>query len=207
MSSGLILAGGHSTRFAAGDKAVAALDGTPLIAHVADALTPRCEELVVSCRSSQTERLQAALSTHGYDPTIVVDDDAFGPLGGIRDGLAAAASPRTFVVGCDFPLVDDRVFGTLRAHDHAEAVVFEAADGRRQPLCGCYRTAPTLTAARSLLAADRRRVTLLLSSLRTVAIPTTAVSFDVDRRLRNVNTESDLRAIADGDCGLVFDDD
>lgn len=197
MASGLILAGGRSTRFDAGDKAVATLAGRPLIAHVADALAPRCAELLVSCRRPQTERIRAALSRHDCDPTIVVDDDAVGPLGGIRDGLAAAASRWTVVVGCDFPLVDDRVFETLSATRAGDAVVFEGADGRRQPLCGQYRTAPTAATARALLAADCRRMTALLSSLRTVVVPAAAVPFDVGRRLRNVNTDGDLRAIAD----------
>jgi molybdopterin-guanine dinucleotide biosynthesis protein A len=47
---GVILAGGRSSRFGA-DKALALVEGKPLIAHVADALGGQCAEVAVSGRA------------------------------------------------------------------------------------------------------------------------------------------------------------
>ena len=52
MRSGVVVAGGRSTRFGAPDKAVADLGGTPMIRRVADRIAPAVEELVVNCRPS-----------------------------------------------------------------------------------------------------------------------------------------------------------
>lgn len=194
MATGLLLVGGHSTRFADGDKAVASLDGTPLIAHVAEGLSAEVDELLVSCRPEQTDRIRDALSTVNREPRLVVDTDTVGPLGGIRDGLSDAATMWTYVVGCDFPLVEPVVFETLAGHDDCEAVVFEGPDGTPQPLCGRYRTAPAAAAAASLLP-DCRRATALLSALRTKRLSVADAPF-AGRRLENVNTVAERDALS-----------
>lgn len=197
MATGLLLAGGHSTRFADGDKAVAPLDGTPLIAHVAEGLPVEVDELLVSCRPEQTGRIRNALSTVDREGSLVVDTDAVGPLGGIRDGLRASETAWTYVVGCDFPLVEPVVFETLARYDDCEAVVFEGPDGTPQPLCGRYRTAPTAAAAASLLP-DCRRATALLSELQTNRISLDNAPFG-GWRLQNVNTVAERDALTVGE--------
>jgi molybdopterin-guanine dinucleotide biosynthesis protein A len=193
MATGLLLAGGRSTRFAEGDKAVAPLDGIPLIAHVAEGLPAEVDELLVSCRPEQTDRIREALSTVDCEYRFIVDTDAVGPLGGIRDGLRAAATAWTYVVGCDFPLVDPVVFETLAGHDGSEAVVFEQSDDTPQPLCGRYRTAAAADAAATLLP-DCRRAAALLSALETKRLSAADAPFDV-RRLQNVNTVAERDAL------------
>lgn len=200
MATGLLLAGGHSTRFAEGDKAVAPLDGMPLIAHVAEGLPAAVDELLVSCRPEQTGRIRDALSTVDCEYRFVIDTDAVGPLGGIRDGLTAAETAWTFVVGCDFPLVDPVVFETLARHDGSEAVVFEQDDGTPQPLCGRYRTPQAAGAAATLLP-DCRRATALLSEVQTKRLSAAVAPFDM-RRLQNVNTVAERDALT-GDDRLV----
>lgn len=197
MATGLLLAGGHSTRFADGDKAVASLGETPLIAHVAEGLSAEVDELLVSCRPEQTDRIRDALSTVDREPRLVVDTDTVGPLGGIRDGLTTAETDWIYVVGCDFPLVEPVVFETLARHDDCEAVVFEGPDGTPQPLCGRYRTAPTAEAAASLLP-DYLRATALLSELKTKQISPDDAPFD-GRRLQNVNTVAERDALTVGE--------
>ena len=76
---GAILAGGQSSRFGS-DKALAVLDGRPLIEHVASSLSAQCEEVVVVGRTHD-----------GYH--CIKDRPAanMGPLAGLAGALAYAS--------------------------------------------------------------------------------------------------------------------
>ena len=195
MTTGLILAGGHATRFADGDKAVATLAGQPLIRHVAEGLATSCDRLLVSCRRPQQAAIRAALAEYSLPVQFVIDDRACGPLGGIEDGLSQSDSPWTLVVGCDFPLVDTDTIAALEPAPNTDAVVFET-DGTLQPLCGRYRTLPAEAAAARLLARGEQRARQLPAVLRTSTISAEAVDFDLQHRLQNINTTDELAGIA-----------
>lgn len=101
---GAILAGGQSTRFGS-DKALALLDGRPLIEHAAAALAPYVEALVVCGRS---------------DPrwTCLPDRPApgMGPLGGLAAALLHARQKGfdgVLSTGCDMPLLPGALIETL----------------------------------------------------------------------------------------------
>ncbi len=77
---GAIIAGGRSVRFGS-DKALALIDGQPLIAHVAQALARQCAAVVVCGRD--------------WDGLTRLDDrpsDGLGPLGGLNAALTHAAA-------------------------------------------------------------------------------------------------------------------
>ena len=203
MTTGLIVAGGRSTRFGETDKAVAELAGRPLITHVASGLESSVDELLVSCRREQKGPLTAALSAVEVPVSFVLDDREVGPLGGIHDGLTASDSVWTVVVGCDFPFVDERVVETLSpgdVDDATDAVVFRYPDGSVQPLCARYRTEPVGAATGELLAAGEYRARELLRSISTQYIP--VADHGLQSRLENINTPSALAAaesrLADG---------
>lgn len=91
---GAILAGGKATRFGS-DKALAMLNGRPLIDHVASLLAKQCAALIVVGRTQD-----------GY---ICVDDRPapdMGPLAGLAGALAYASSngfSHVLSVGVDAP--------------------------------------------------------------------------------------------------------
>lgn len=199
MTTGVILAGGHSRRFEGADKALARHAGRPLIVHVAEAVASVCDELIVSCRDAQQQPLRDALRTHGYEPIVVVDDAVVGPLEGISNGLKKAATEWSYVVGCDFPRLDPQTLEALTGDRAAEAVVYTSS-GRPQPLCGRYQTEPTEAAAGELLSANCRRMSALVSKLAVETRPVEQQPFDVETRLTNVNTRDDLAS-------LTVDDD
>jgi molybdenum cofactor guanylyltransferase len=101
---GAILAGGHSTRFGS-DKALAMLDGRPLINHVASSLAQQCDALVVTGRTQE-----------GY---ICVDDRPapnMGPLAGLASALAYASGngfAHVLSVGVDAPGIPDNLRAML----------------------------------------------------------------------------------------------
>ena len=193
MPTGLIVAGGRSTRFDETDKALAGLAGRPLVAHVAQGLESSVDELLVSCRDEQREAIAIALSEIDLPVSFVVDDREIGPLGGICDGLQASDSEWTFVVGCDFPFVDESVFRLLTQSASHDAVVFRYPDGGVQPLCGRYRTEPARQQSQQLLAADDRRARRLVEQLSTRYVDVSAHS-GLTGRLENINTPTELAA-------------
>lgn len=89
---GAILAGGQSSRFGS-DKGAAVLDGKALIDHVADALRPHCDALIIAGRT-------------WHDLETAADRPAphLGPLGGLNAALHAAQHrgfDAVLSAGCD----------------------------------------------------------------------------------------------------------
>ena len=191
MTTGLIVAGGRSTRFGETDKAVAELAGRPLVAHVANGLESHVDQLIVSCRRQQREAIAAALSEIDLPVSFAFDDREVGPLGGICDGLQASDSEWTLVVGCDFPFVDTEAIETLASAEAnaVDAVVFQYPDGSIQPLCGRYRTHPARVGSQRLLSAGEYRAQALVETLSTQFF---AVTEQLAEQLENINTSDAL---------------
>ena len=98
---GAVIAGGASRRFGS-DKALAPIDGRPMLAHVADALRPQVAALVVCGRDWPDECTLPDLREGGL-----------GPLAGLEAALAHAARQgfdAVLAVPVDtLPLPDDLV--------------------------------------------------------------------------------------------------
>lgn len=120
MRTGLILAGGESSRFGA-PKALAPFRGRPLVRWIADVVASRSDELVVSARSSdQARSLRAILP----EADAVVDAvPGRGPIEGFTRGFEAARGDTVLVAPCDAPLLQgvlyDRLLGALGDHEAA----------------------------------------------------------------------------------------
>ncbi|WP_281195086.1 molybdenum cofactor guanylyltransferase [Halorubrum sp. F4] len=198
MTTGLVLAGGRSVRFGDVDKALAEFDGSSLIRQVIDTFDVSTDRILISCRETQRPRIETAVSGIETPLSWTIDTESIGPLGGIRDGLERSRSEWTFVVGCDFPLVDRRLLAALAATDEGDAIVPVDCDAQLQPLCGRYRTTPTLKAIRSLLETGERRPMELLTRLETTTIDVRELSATVREQLVNVNTPGDLAQLDPG---------
>lgn len=179
--TGLLLAGGKSRRFGS-DKALAILDGQPLIAHAYAALAPRCMEILVG-----VDEPGRAYPLPGPARTVVDAVPGIGPLGGLLAGLTEARTEWLLALACDLPWVSaDHLTVLTRARsDAADAVVVQDGD-RLQPLCALYQVERTRRAAEAQVATGRYALHAVLGRLavRTVAMPPGV--------LRNVNTRADL---------------
>ena len=168
---GAILAGGESSRFGS-DKALAILQGKPLIEHAIDALRPVVDEVVLSGRP------------HGR--FLAVADrpaPAMGPLGGLNAVLHHAAGhdfDAVLSVGCDTPSLPPALFARLRA---AQGPAYVA----HLPVIGIW---PASLAARldAFLGEDRKH------SIRAWAEAVSAEAIYWPA-LANVNEPADLRAL------------
>jgi len=60
-ATGVVVAGGRSTRFGAREKALAEMNGEPMLRRVVEALGTVTDEVVVNCRRDQRDAFAAAL--------------------------------------------------------------------------------------------------------------------------------------------------
>jgi molybdopterin-guanine dinucleotide biosynthesis protein A len=188
-STGVILAGGKSSRLGV-DKALLQLDGGPsLIARTVARLLPLVEEIVIV--ADDGERFGAL-------PARIVPDlyPGAGSLGGIYTGVAAAANEYSLVVACDMPFLSAAVLYHLLAEPRSFDVLLpRLAGGLTEPLHALYSRA-CLSPIRRQLEAGRYRIVSFMDevTVRYVEEPILR-RFDPDlRSFVNINTPEELEA-------------
>jgi len=212
VTTGAIVAGGHSTRFGDRDKSVAELAGVPMIRRVADRLAgaddpvppgaaraasgdPVVDDLVISCRPDQREAIAAALDGLPLPVTWALDEEPdLGPVAGIRNACRAAASEYVAVVACDMPFVDPAFLASVR-EDAAgrEAAVPQLDDRWFQTTQAVYRAEAMAAACDRALARGDRKVVAPLAELdRVVVGDETIRSRTTARTFTNVNTREEF---------------
>lgn len=128
ITSGLILAGGRSTRMGGQDKARLTLAGQSLLAHVITALSPQVDRLAINSNAEPGE-----FSAYGL-PVIADRIPGFaGPLAGIHAGLADWPDDWVLTVAVDLPLLPADLVPRLRARLGSHPCVY-ASDGARHAL-------------------------------------------------------------------------
>ncbi|MFB6171830.1 MAG: molybdenum cofactor guanylyltransferase [Haloarculaceae archaeon] len=200
--AGVVLAGGRSTRYGDGDKALADLAGTPMVRRVADALAPAIEALVVNCRPEQVDALRPALD--GYPRSVRFATDPtpdLGPLGGIRTGLRAveahADHAYAAVVACDMPFLDPGFVGHLfdRARGHDAAV--PRVDEWFQTTHAVYRAGAMAEACAAALDRDEGKILAALETVDAVVVERAELDrYATPEVFRNCNTPEEVAAAA-----------
>jgi len=200
MPAGVVVAGGHSTRFGDRDKAVADLAGTPMIRRVADRLAGVVDALVVNCRSEQVPAIREAMSGYGHEVRFAEDPDpGEGPMAGIRTGLGAVEGEYAFVAACDMPFVDPALVEYLldRAAGH-DAAVPRLDDGWFQPTHAVYRADPMVRACERALERGDRRVIAPLEDLDHVVVEEAEIRAHGEMEsFENLNTREEFEAAAE----------
>ncbi|KAB1187246.1 MULTISPECIES: molybdenum cofactor guanylyltransferase [Haloferax] len=144
--TGVVLAGGSSSRFEDGNKALATLDGETLVERVVRALSSATKQppLVAVRTEAQRDRFSRTLPS-AWDVRFVMDDDELtGPLAGLLSACETASTRWLFTVGCDMPLVDaSTVTGTFERATRTAAchpcAVVPVSRGQYEPLHAVYR--------------------------------------------------------------------
>jgi molybdopterin-guanine dinucleotide biosynthesis protein A len=198
-AAGLVLAGGYSTRFEGGDKALATLDGRPLLDRAVAGLSPAVDGVVVNCRRAQVGPFRTALSppvgTSGGAAGVAFAPDPVpdrGPAAGLAAGLAPVSATRVAVVAVDYPFPDPALFAFLfgrLAQAGVEAAV-PRVDGYRQPTHAVYRTG----AVRAVADDGDGSLRAVLDRLDVETVPESEVLARTSRAtFTDVNTRADLR--------------
>ena len=184
--TGVIQAGGKSTRMGGAPKALMELGGRRVIDRVVDVLGSVTDDVLVV---TNTPELYASLG-------IPMVPDVFaggGSLGGIYSGLKAAPGAVIFTVACDMPFLRPDV-ARLVIERAAEAdVVIPRAGGQLETLHACYaRTC--LGPMERRLRAGQLKITGFWDEVRVLTIAEEEVARLADPAVvfSNVNTPEEL---------------
>jgi molybdenum cofactor guanylyltransferase len=197
-ATGIVLAGGASSRFGA-DKLAVEIDGRPLLHHAIAACASVVDEvIVVIAADGARPPLPADLGV----PVRVVRDAAsgLGPLAGLAAGLAAARAPLAILVGGDQPWLRAGILDLLIAElepapGRPDVDVVALADGTSLwPFPVALRVATASPAAESALAGTERRLFGLFGQLRVRLVPEARwrTLDPAGDSLRDVDTPADL---------------
>jgi molybdopterin-guanine dinucleotide biosynthesis protein A len=186
---GLVLAGGRSVRFG-GEKAVAMLDGRPLLLWAVERLRTVCASIAINVRPG-TEA-EAVAKANGLPTLYDAAGDAAGPLAGVRVGLiwAEGLGARSLAVSpCDVPLLPEDLFVRLVEGAEGGVAMAETSDGR-QPLCAVWPVT-ALPVVRDALAGGAHPPTWQVLE----GLGARKVFFEPPEAFANVNTREDLATI------------
>lgn len=199
MRTGVIIAGGYSTRFGSNDKAVADLAGNPMIRRVADRLAAAVDEIIVNCRPEQRSRIDQALAGLELPVRFAEDPEPDqGPMAGIMTGLDAVDGEYAAVVACDMPFVSPAFVRYLfeRADGH-DAAVPRVEDEWFQTTQSVYRAEPMAAACAEALERGEHKIIEPLFTLDYVVVDAGEIRAHADTdTFRNVNTRAELRDAA-----------
>lgn len=194
--TGVILAGGGSTRYGGRPKGLEAVNGERIIDRVATALREVTTDLLLVANASDAAQWLPGVRTRA---DLRKDE---GVLGGLHAALTHAGTD-ILLVAWDMPFVPRGLLAALRARGeaaplegHTVDVVIPESDGSRrgvEPLCAWYSHRCLEAVTRALDAGDRRAIAFH-DDVRVVRLPVAEVSAFGDPGLifSNVNTPADL---------------
>ena len=193
--TGVIQAGGKSTRMGGEPKALMDVGGARIVDRVVRALREVSDDLLLV---TNTPDLYGALGLPMV-PDVFPDS---GSLGGIYSGLAAAPGGAAFTVACDMPFLSPDVMRLVTERADEADVVAPLVGGQWETLHACYGKA-CLGPIEQRLRAGRFKITGFFPDVRVLAVPEDEVARwgRPEVVFMNVNTPDDLaraRALAGG---------
>lgn len=205
--TGVVLAGGQSTRFRGQNKATATLEGEPLLERVVSTLAMATSRRpVVSVRTAEQRRTYADILSTPVD--FVFDLSTFeGPLAGLFAALKKIHTPWACVCGCDMPLLSrvavEWLMTYLPAADESEtppaALALRYPDGAVEPLHTLYRRPRVLKRQEQLArTAGPRALLAVLDQIQVVPCEAAPSHVPLRQSMTNVNTRDELAAVTPG---------
>lgn len=194
--SGVILAGGMSSRFQGRNKALLEVNGRRMVESVVDVFQFFFDEILIV---TNTPRQYLR-----YDVTLVSDIfSARSSLTGIHAGLFYANNPYILVAPCDTPFIRKQMIRLIlsKIKPEADAVMPETPSGT-EPLLAAY-AASALPVVERALHQEKFKIKQVFKKMRVVKISKERV-LETDPELKsfiNINTAADL----DRAGGLVED--
>ena len=181
--SGILLAGGKSTRMMS-DKGLIALNDKPLIKHIIETVKIITENIVIISANP-------AYRQFGY-PCF---DDIIkekGPLSGILTGLINSTTQKNFVIGCDMPFLSTHILRELITNCKDFDVILAEHNSLAEPLCGIYDKS-CIPHFKLLLDQNQLKITDALEGLNTRVISFDKEDWFVGNEFANINTMEELK--------------
>jgi molybdopterin-guanine dinucleotide biosynthesis protein A len=129
--TGVIQAGGASTRMGGAPKALLTVNGLPIIARVMHAVAAAVDDVLVVTNTPEL---------YGFLGVPMVPDvlPHHGSLGGIYSGLRAASGEAVLTVACDMPFLSADVARLVVAHAGEADVVIPRVGGQLETMHALY---------------------------------------------------------------------
>jgi FdhD protein len=184
--SGLLLAGGKSTRFGS-NKAFLRLGGQLLIEQIVEKLARLSDDLILVTNEPAT------FGELGLPVRLVCDiEPGRGSLMGMYSGLQVARHPFALAVACDMPFLSVSLLRYMIPITHGHDLVVPYLGGHLEPLHAIYGRS-CLSAIEGVLGQGRRRIISFFDQVRVRRVHGREVDiFDPQRlSILNVNTYTD----------------
>ncbi len=185
----VINAGGESRRMGE-NKALKLFKGQPLVARMAERLSPLAQELLITTPVPEEYEFLGLTGVMDFKP-------GYGALSGLHTALMAAHQPLVAVLACDMPFIDPILLAVERDLLETEGVdvVLPSSPEGVEPLHALYRRATCLPAVEAAIAADQRRLISWLGRVRVREMPAIEVArYDPQfRSFINVNSPEDFQ--------------
>ena len=184
--TGVIQAGGRSTRMGGEPKALMELGGKRIIERIVEVLGTVLSDLLIV---TNTPQLYAFLGLPMV-PDVFPDH---GSLGGIYTGLKAANGDAAFTVACDMPFLRPEVVRLVVSRAGEADVVIPKVGEQYETLHALYAKA-CLRHMEAALQAERFRVVGFFPKVKVLEIPEAEVARLADPGIcfMNVNTPNEL---------------
>jgi molybdopterin-guanine dinucleotide biosynthesis protein A len=184
--TGVVQAGGKSTRMGGAPKALVELGGRRLIERVVGVVREVVDDVLIVTNTPDLYRFLGLPMV----PDVFVDH---GSLGGIYSGLAAAAGDAAFTVACDMPFLRAAVARLVVERAGEADVVIPRAGDQLQTMHAVYGKA-CLPHMHARLRAGRLKITGFFDDVRVLEVPEAEVARHADPALvfTNLNTPEEL---------------
>jgi molybdopterin-guanine dinucleotide biosynthesis protein A len=180
--TGVILAGGRSSRFGA-NKALSLIRGERLIERLARAMREVAPETLLV---TNTPEAYAFLNMRMVGDLV----SGCGPLGGIYTALKSIRTPLSLCVACDMPFVRPAFLRYMVEAAPGYEVVVPVSDHGEEPLCAVYHTR-CLSVIEPRIQAGQYKITGFYDRVRVKRITTEETPLYDPWMLFNVNTRED----------------
>lgn len=193
--SGIILAGGFSSRFGQ-DKGLLLLGGKTLVRHVVDSMQRIVDEaIIVASSGTQAKKYEEAV---GSGRKFVIDStELHGPLPGALTGLEAASGEYSLLLPCDTPFASSNVLSLLtELCVNRNAAIPRWPNCHIEPLQAVYRTASAREAGEKALRNGQVNMQGMIDNLVRIRYVSTLVIERFDNGLGtffNINNPLDLK--------------
>ena len=194
MRSGVVLAGGKSTRMLA-EKGLISLKGKPLILWVMEELSKVVDEIIVSVSSSPSSELLKVLG-----PSVIVIKDErpeMGPVEGLYSSFLTAKGDYVAVAPCDSPFIKKEIYDLLFTKaKHKDGAV--PVEGKfYEPLHAVYRREPFLSSLHRVIVEGKSKPIDTYCYLELEFVKKSEIQ-EIDPTLlsfTNINTNDDMKKL------------
>ncbi len=183
MVTGIILAGGKSSRFGS-NKALFEYQGKKLVEYSIQTLKPLCEKILISTNQPEKFAFTGLQTVRDTYPDC-------GPIGGIHACLQQSESEHHLITGCDLPWLDTRLFAHILQCSPGFQVVIPSHKGLKETMT-CYYNKTSTETLEKALQEKQYKILDAIASLKILYPVVDELDFYTEKLFANINYREDI---------------